>query len=34
MDAPDATDAATNANKATVDLEIDKTKSKPSGGVI
>ena len=34
MEAPDATDAATNANAATVDLEIDKTKSKPSGGVI
>jgi len=34
MEAPDATDAATNANKATVDLEIDKTKSKPKGGVI
>ena len=34
MEAPAATDAATNANAATVDLEIDKTKSKPSGGVI
>ena len=35
MEAPAATDAATNANAATVDLEIDKTKSaKPKGGVI
>ncbi len=34
MEAPAATDAATNANAATVDLEIDKTKSKPGGGVI
>ena len=34
MEAPDATDAATNANAATVDLEIDKPKSKPGGGVI
>ncbi len=34
MEAPAATDAATNANAATVDLEIDKPKSKPGGGVI
>ena len=34
LEAPGATDAATNANTATVDLEIDKPKSKPKGGVI
>ena len=35
MEAPAATDAATNANAATVNLEIDKTKSaKPKGGEI
>ncbi len=34
MDAPGATDAGTNANTATVDLEIDKPKAKPKGGVI